>query len=432
MRKHLLVAIAASCLCFVQLSHATNGYWSHGYGPKSKAMGGACVAMALGAMCTASNPGSLVVVGNRVEAGLGLFSPNRSITANNDMSPIGPPNGPASIPANTYESGNDYFLIPHFAFNYMINSDLSMGMTFGANGGMNTEYSSALFQNFGNPMMPSSMPTSPTGIDLMQAFMAFPISYKINQQHSIGIAPILAAQRFKAEGLQPFTGFSKHPKHVTNNGYDMSYGGGVRFGWLWQVNDRLNFGLSYQTRLWMSEFDDYKGLFAEDGDFDVPPNYDIGFSYKFTPKITFAFNYQHVEFGDVNAIANDSAIRFMPGQTLLGTDDGLGFGWKDMDVYKFGLQWEYNDDWTFRAGYSYASSAFPNTQALLNTLAPAVIKQHFTSGFSRKLDKNQEISVAFWYAPKETVHGQNPNTGPQTGSIEMSQWEIEIGWGMRF
>ncbi len=432
MRKKLLPAVVVSFLCFSQFSYATNGYWSHGYGPKSKAMGGACVAMALGAMCTASNPGSLVIVGNKVEAGLSLFSPLRTVTANDDISPIGPPNGPGSIPAGSYESENDYFLIPHFAMNYLINPDLSFGITFGANGGMNTEYSAPLFQNFANPAYPETLPTSPTGIDLMQAFMGFPISYKINQQHSIGIAPIFSIQRFKAEGLQPFSTFSKHPEHVTNNGYDMSYGGGVRIGWLWQVTDQFNFGASYQSRLWMSEFDDYKGLFAEEGDFDVPPNYDIGFSFKATPKVTFAFNYQRIEFGDVNAISNAADLIFYPGQTLLGSDEGLGFGWDDMDIYKFGLQWEYNNDWTFRAGYSHASTTFPATQALFNTLAPAVVKRHITGGFSRRIDKNHEISVAVWYAPSETVYGQNPNTGPQTGSMEMKQWELEIGWGMRF
>jgi long-chain fatty acid transport protein len=431
-KKRLLLGVVASCLSFSQLSYATNGYWSHGYGPKSKSMGGACVAMSLGAMCTASNPGSLIRVGNKIEAGLGLFSPPRTVTANNDMSPIGPPNGPASIPAGSYDSDNDYFLIPHFAINYLVNPDLSIGMTFGANGGMNTEYPAALFQNFGNPAYPSSMASSPVGIDLMQAFAGFPISFKINEQHSIGIAPILAVQRFKAQGLEPFTPFSKHPESVTNNGYDMSYGGGLRVGWLWKVNEQLNFGASYQTRLWMSEFDDYKGLFAEDGDFDVPPNYDIGFAFKFNPKVTFAFNYQRIEFESVNALGNSSVVAFFPGQTLLGTEDGLGFGWNDLDVYKFGLQWEYNDDWTFRAGYSYASDVFSSNQALFNTLAPAIIKQHITGGFSRKIARNQEISVALWYATKETVDGMNPNTGPQTGSLEMQQWEIEIGWGMRF
>ena len=32
-------------------------------------------------------------------------------------------------------------------------------------------------------------------------------------------------------------------------------------------------GLSYQTRIFMSEFDKYAGLFAGQGDFDIPSNY---------------------------------------------------------------------------------------------------------------------------------------------------------------
>ena len=67
---------------------ATNGYWSHGFGPKSKSMGGACVAMAFGAMCAATNPGSLAVVGNRLELGAAVFSPERGFIADdNAMTP---------------------------------------------------------------------------------------------------------------------------------------------------------------------------------------------------------------------------------------------------------------------------------------------------------------------------------------------------------
>jgi long-chain fatty acid transport protein len=36
------------------------------------------------------------------------------------------------------------------------------------------------------------------------------------------------------------------------------------------------------------------------------------------------------------------------------------------------------------------------------------------------------------YAPNEKVSGTNPNTGSQTGSIEMEQFEIEMSWGVKF
>ncbi len=427
--RYLLIA---ALFGISQASFATNGYWSHGYGPKSKSIAGACVAMAFGAMCTASNPGSLVNVGNRIEAGAALFLPRRGFNADNNASTVPPPNGPASIPSGNYESSNDFFLIPHFAYNRMINENLSLGVTIGGNGGMNTEYDKPVFVNFGNPMMPSSVASSPTGINLMQGFIGLPLSYKINAQHSIGIAPIIAIQSFEAKGLQPFTSFSVAPDAVTNRGRDMSYGGGIRIGWLGQITPELNIGASYQSKLWMSKFDKYKGLFAEQGSFDIPPNYDLGFSYKLTPAVTFAFDYQRIQFEDVKTLGNASDLIFMPGSTLLGTNDGLGFGWKNMDIYKFGVQWEYSPEWSFRAGFSYANDIVPESQALFNTLAPGVVTRHYTAGFTKKLDSKNEFSAAVMYAPKETVRGTNPNTGPQTGNIYMDQWEIEVGWAMRF
>ncbi|MCK5877730.1 MAG: outer membrane protein transport protein [Candidatus Marithrix sp.] len=412
--------------------YATNGYWSHGYGAKSKAMAGACVAMSLGAMCSASNPASLVRVGNRMDYGLSLFTPTRGFTANDDASPVGPPMGPASIPAGKYESGNDFFLIPHFAYNYMLDNDSSLGVAVGGNGGMNTEYDRAVFQNFGNPMYPSTVASSPTGIDLTQMFIGVTYSRKINEQHSFGITPVLAIQSVAVTGLEPFTSFSLHPDKVTNNGHDFSYGGGLRFGWMGQITDRLTLGASYQTKLKMTNFDEYKGLFAEEGNFDVPANYDLGFAFKVTPKLIFAFDYQWIEYSGINSMSNPADLVFMPGQTLLGTENGLGFGWEDMDIFKFGLQWQYSSELTLRMGYSHSNNPFPNSQALFNTLAPAVVRDHYTFGFSAAMSENTELNVGIIYAPNEKIHGDNRNTGPQTGFIEMKQFEFIVGWGVNF
>lgn len=412
--------------------YATNGYFSHGYGAKSKSMAGACTAMAFGTMCAATNPASLVHSGNRMDYGFALFSPSRSFTANNDASPVGPPNGPASIPAGTYDSDNDIFIIPHFGYNYMLDENSSIGVAVGGNGGMNTEYGSAVFKNFGNPMMPSSMASSPTGVDLSQMFIGITYSRKINAQHSVGITPILAIQAFEAQGLQPFTMFSRHPDKVTNNGHDLSYGGGVRIGWLGKITDTLTLGASYQTKLLMTEFDDYKGLFAEEGSFDIPATFNLGLAYKVIPAVTLAFDYQRIQYSNIKSMSNRSDLIFMPGQILLGTDDGLGFGWDDVNIYKFGVQWEYSPKLTVRAGYSHASEAFSGTQGLFNTLAPAVVRTHYSFGFTTPISDSMELNLAFSYMPNEKLDGSNPNTGPQTGYLEMSQYELVFGVGMKF
>lgn len=432
LKKHLLSLAIAASLCLPFSVEATNGYWSHGFGPKSKSMAGACVAMSFGAMCAASNPASLALVGNRLEIGAALFAPERGFTANDDA--MSPPYG--SIPPGEYKSENDIFLVPHFAYNKMLDEVSSIGIALGANGGMNTEYDYAVFERFSPPDLPGYedyQASSPTGIDLMQMFLGISYSRILNAQHSIGITPVLAVQALSVTGLEPFRMFSIHEDHVTNNGTDISYGGGLRLGWLWRVDGQLKIGASYQTRLWMTDFDEYKGLLAEEGGFDLPPNMDLGFSYGFTPQWIFSFHYQRIWFSQVNAIGNDADLVFAdPNEDILGTEDGLGFGWDDVNVYKFGLQWEYNPDLTLRAGYSYGTDAFEGSQALFNILAPAVVKHHYTAGLGWQLDKQSELNLALMYAPEEKVEGTNPNTGPQTGDVWMSQWEIELGWATRF
>lgn len=471
MRKLLINAAIVGLLALPTASWATNGYWSTGYGTKSKAIAGACVAMRFGAMCAAANPGSLVFVGSRVEAGLAVFSPSRGFTANDDME--SPPENYAFIPPGEYESENEHFLIPHFAYNHMINERSSIGVAIGANGGMNTEYGSpdnpnypfpAIFSAF-NPSNQEGMnqlpgieqfdATSPTGVDLMQLFIGVTYSYKLNENHGVGITPIFAIQSMEVQGLEPFKMFSKHPDYVTGNGRDISYGGGLRVGWSGEIAEGLILGASYQTELWMSRFDEYKGLFAEEGKFNTPANLDLGFSYKFAPKWTFAFGYQRIFYGDIKAVSNRSDIVFssdrlgpdavammsdaglqvasgMGDNPALGSDNGLGFGWDDLNVLKFGLQWEYSPTWTFRAGYSHAGNTFEGSQALFNIIAPATVKDHYTFGFSHAIRDNHEISFAFTYADNKKVYGTNPNTGPQTGYLEMNQWEAELGWSMKF
>ena len=44
----------------------------------------------------------------------------------------------------------------------------------------------------------------------------------------------------------------------------------------------------------MSEFERYKNLFAEQGDFDIPSNYAVGLSYKVKPNIGVAFDIQRI------------------------------------------------------------------------------------------------------------------------------------------
>jgi hypothetical protein len=72
--------------------------------------------------------------------------------------------------------------------------------------------------------------------------------------------------------------FSSNPAKLTNNGADTTTGFGARIGYHGKFGEYLGVGASYQTKIAMGEFDDYAGLFAGQGDFDVPATWTAGIS----------------------------------------------------------------------------------------------------------------------------------------------------------
>lgn len=401
-------------------SYATNGYFSHGYGIESQAMGGAGVALPQSSMDASLNPASMVFVGKRFDLGLSLFNPNREYTVTGN--PSGFP-GTFPLAPGTVKSDSRLFLMPSFGANWMINDKSSFGVSVYGNGGMNTNYDTATFHG-----------SAPTGVDLMQLFIAPTYSIKIAPKHAIGISALLAYQRFEARGLEAFaaSGFSSDPANMTNNGHDNSYGIGVRVGYVGEVLPNLNLGASIQSQTYMTKFDKYAGLFAEQGSFDIPANWTVGLAYKATPQLTFAFDIQEIYYSNIKSINNNLLPNIMTSQ--LGNDNGAGFGWKDTTIYKAGVQWQSSKEMTWRAGYSYATRVIPESEVLFNILAPGVIRQHVTFGGTRELGNNNAISFALIHAFSSKVSGPNPMEAPGQQNIElkMNQWEASVGYTWRF
>lgn len=419
---------------------ATNGYFAHGYGTKNNGMAGAGVALPQDAMAAATNPAGMVWVGNRMDFGAALFSPDRSYTASGSA---GVPDGaacgincPFEIGPQSINSDNDLFLIPHFARNWSMGGSSSFGFAVYGNGGMNTEYKGGTAQHndgLGNAVTtPGTYGAGTTGVDLMQLFIAPTYSRKISDTSSWGASAIIAVQRFKADGLGLFGafGFSSDPNNLTNRGADTSYGAGLRLGWQGEISSGVTLGASYTTEIAMSEFDKYKGLFAEQGDFDIPATATVGIAWKTSPASTLTFDIQEIWYSDIKSIANPIMPNLMSSQ--LGNADGAGFGWRDMTVYKFGYQWQTNPQWTWRVGISQTDQPIPSSEVMFNILAPGVQETHVTAGFTFAKTQDSEINFAVMYSPESKVSGGNPLDPAQTIELKMDQWQLEASWGWKF
>ena len=461
-RKSLL-AMAVSGLLAAPVANATNGYFMPGYSTKNKGMAGAGAAFSQDSMAAAVNPAGMAFVDQRIDLGLAIFAPSpRKYTSTGPASNfLDPTTGQFTFSigdgSQSIESENDAFLIPHFGANWVLNNNATLGLAIYGNGGMNTEYvggfasvDTALVDQTGTVPPGTSSTQLPgtfgggaitqdggtAGINLEQMFFNFNGAYKVAPKHSLGASIIVVGQRFRAQGLEFFGGFSNDPNSLSGNRNSVAWGFGGKLGYQGEVANGVRVGISYQSKISMGEFDEYKGLFAESGSFDIPSTYTLGASFDVGKTGVIVADYQRIMYTDVKSISNPfSKIQgCLQGVTAncLGGSDGPGFGWEDIGIFKIGYQWTAaNMDW--RVGYSHSDQPIPSSEVLFNILAPAVNQDHLAFGLTKAVGQTQEFNFSLIHAVKNDVSGPNAfDPQSQTIKLEMSQWDLQFGWAWMF
>ena len=430
----------SALLSIPSTSIATNGIYLIGFGAKSRSMGGVGIGYTQDSIGNAMNPAGISAVADDVDAmrfdmGAMLFRPIRgaSIPDGRDC-----PNCGNDI---FYKSESNLFVIPSMGAVYKFNRKLTLGFSGVGAGGGGTRYEKLAPNgyNFFNPVGRTDVGDT-LGVNYLQAQMALTAAYKVNKRNTIAISPVFGLAQFRAFGLGVFKPFSSDPDNMTNRGNDYSYGAGVRLGWQGKVHDRLTLGATYASKIYMTKFDKYKGLFAGHGSMDAPANYGLGLAFDVTDKLVLAFDWQRVLYSDVAAISNPIENLANP-DGFLGENKGAGFGWDDQDIYKFGMKYKYNENWDFALGFNYAKAPMPNDQLLFSAVAPAVTEKHITTGATYKPNRNMEWTLTYVHAFKNTIKGKAnsggqfdlfyPNTdpnkdGPGDMDLQMKQDSLEI------
>jgi len=445
MRKVALAALVAAAFA-PGLASATDGYFSHGYGMKAKGMGGAATAMADDAFGGANNPATMAFVGDRLDVGIDWFRPQRSATR------VGSAGGTGFLDGSADGNETTNFLIPEFGYNKMMNPNMALGVTVYGNGGMNTDYPSGqLDQGVCSGGAPNGVKVNMLcgpgnlGVDLSQLIIAPTLAYKMAPQHSIGVSPLIGYQRFKAYGLGAFAAISSDPANLTDNGYDDAWGWGVRVGYYGELSSTISIGAAYSSKIDMSKFDKYKGLFADQGGFDIPENYNLGIAFRPSSQWTFAADFQHISYSGVHSVGNPSTVPGCAptfpagpgvGSACLGASStSIGFGWDDVNVIKLGVEYRMNQQWLLRAGYNHTDNPIQSRDVTFNILAPGVVQDHLTLGFTYSLADRSEITMAYMHAFENSVSGpaNNPyfNVGG-TETIKMYEDSLGIAWGKKF
>jgi len=415
---------------------ATNGMFLIGYGNKSRGMGGVGITMTHDTLASAANPATMAFIkGNQFDIGGDLFQANAEASLGEDGVYLG---------RVTVESKPDHmaitpglYIMPSLGASWN-DGDLSYGFTMVSVGGGGSRYEPNVY----NSVIQGADTSHKMGVSLILMNINPTIAYKLDKNNSIGATLVIGLQIFKSYGLEYFQTFteSDSPDHLTDQGTDVAYGAGIRLGWMGNfMENKLSLGAEYTSQTYMSEFDDYSELFAEQGKLNTPGNIGIGASYKFIEDLTIALDINYIMYEDIPAIANlgpgqgpGGALYVTgPEANQLGKDEGLGFGWNNQTVYKLGIAYAYDPKWTLRGGWNYGKSPINSERDILfSMVAPATTEHHLTLGASYQYQEDIEFNFSYSHGFENTQYG--PTFIGGYGDISMSTDALGASMSMKF
>jgi len=137
----------------------------------------------------------------------------------------------------------------------------------------------------------------------------------------------------------------------------------------------------------------------------------------------------------VDSIGN-AALSMSP----MGSATGGGFGWRDVETVKVGVQWQMNPKTTLRFGVNRGTNPVTGANITPNILAPGVMQTHLTMGGTYNLSPKSELSWMLAYAPSVSVTGGSlfnyqPGMPPGTNmqeTVRMKQTMVGVQYGWKF
>jgi len=327
---------------------ATNGDKMLGVTAMQWGMAGAYIAAPQDAATVLTNPAGLVDLEMeefRADFGFGFLNPPRS--------------------ANGQESDSDLYLIPSGALAYRINDKVTFGMGMAGLSGMGVDF----------PDVWAGLPGNQSIVTTKQFYKIAPgLGYKVNEKLSLG-----AAFNLDYQSLAISNPLFQLPQTQV-------YGWGATFGATYKASDRLVFGLAYETKQRMQEFEwnTQAGRYAMT--MDSPPVLSFGVAFRPMTGLLIEADIKHIWFSDVL------------GSLDFDTPGGMtqmNFGWDNQTVFAIGIQKDLNAKTTIRVGYNYGASPIGPEDVDNNIGSLAITEHHLTMGVTRQLGSRLYGSLSY-------------------------------------
>jgi long-chain fatty acid transport protein len=451
----MLCLILLTALCFTGQLAANNAMNPHGYGTKNKAMGGAGIAFPRDAAAVINNPATAVAVAGKMQAGISVYHPRMNYYSTE--SDKNGEDGAFTIGPNEIDGEKKYLLQPYFAESVKLQENSAVAVSLYTRAGMNTYYrgGTATFDPDGDgpepvQTLPGTFGDGDTRWKMYQTLLDMTYARQVSDKVSLGITGVLAAQKFRIEGVQswaPLTqtyaasGGEVMPQDLSGNRNDWTYGAGLKVGLHAQLTRTISLGFMYQSKIYMGKHKDYSDLLPDNGSFDMPANIKFGFTWQPLDVLAFSLDFERIANSKVDALGNSMEdLLECPTAGHGGTDltkclggkNGGGLGWDSTNIYKIGGSWSITNKWMVLAGFSVTDQPVSLGQTTNNMLTPYLAEAHYTFGITYTLDSGADVNFSAAYSEEESQGSPNVFDPSQIIKIESDQFDLELSYSWRF
>ena len=236
-------------------------------------------------------------------------------------------------------------------------------------------------------------------IELQTIFIQPTIGYQVNDATSVGFGPNLVLGSVEFNRNLDTGSFlideDGNRSNVTIKA-DNVVAWGFNLGVLHKLSDKTSLGFSYRSEVIVEARDedaDFDNIAAAneqtfaDGDFDadlpLPAELTIGIAYEYSDRMTLAFDINRTYWD----VYDELVIEFDNGITSVNPRN-----YEDANIFRFGLQYRYNDKWTLRGGIYFDES--PVQDGYFAPETPRNDSIGYTAGATYRYSKNLEMDFS--------------------------------------
>lgn len=249
----------------------------------------------------------------------------------------------------------------------------------------------------------------------------------------LGVAAVIAYQRFSTSSLGMVSATTPENLRVAApNLYtpfeESGYGTGVRLALRQEIRSGLAIETGFQSRIDMEEFAQYRGVYSNPGDLDIPARASVGLQLQASQRSSLNVAVERVLYSEINAFPS----RHLPNRflALLGDSTSPSFEWNDLTVYSVSWTWSDGGKQQWQVDYTTRQQPSPSSLLLSQALESDLADSVLTLGYGLSTSRNSRLNLNAAYAPSEFAFGGSV-LGVTTEDLDQ-RFELEAQWTVSF